>query len=462
MVEQQPPSREITWNEWWSWYISSLLILVRSVRVAMMARVIVLGALGLIAMTIGWSAIDLVFSDSDHDAMRSWQRESRQWLWEHSPGFSATVSARSADELFISAASDLPKAPVSLWLHLTAPFREMFRADLQARDFLQLLLCGIWALLVWGVVGGAITRIAALRLTRDEAPGLMTALKYGVGKLLSYSMAPLIALAGAGVFAIQLVVLGWLMNLNIVTMFAGLAWPFVLLLGLLMAILLLGALVGWPLMWATVSVEGTDAFDALSRSYAYTYQRPWRMLWYVLVATFLAAVSMFVVKLFALSAIALGDWSINWGLNDVTMNKVVTPAAAPPDLVEPIPPVPPIETGNGPVFPAPDDGGAGSDGEPLTTNAEQLPFALRAARRAIQLWKTLVTALAAGYQAGFLWASAVGVYLLLRRDIDGVEMNEVFTEHDEDYGIPPLTDDAATGVPEVSTSEPARRGDSIA
>ena len=56
----------------------------------------------------------------------------------------------------------------------------------------------------------------------------------------------------------------------------------------MMAILLLGALVGWPLMWATVSVEGTDAFDALSRSYAYTYHRPWRLLWYVLFAGFLA------------------------------------------------------------------------------------------------------------------------------------------------------------------------------
>jgi hypothetical protein len=48
--------------------------------------------------------------------------------------------------------------------------------------------------------------------------------------------------------------------------------------------------------------------------------------------------------------------------------------------------------------------------------------------------------------------------LLLRRDIDGVEMNEVFSEQDG-YGIPPLADDAVSGVPEVSTTEPARRGD---
>ena len=39
------------------------------------------------------------------------------------------------------------------------------------RVFFFLLLCAIWELLVWGLVGGAITRIAALKFTRDEAPG---------------------------------------------------------------------------------------------------------------------------------------------------------------------------------------------------------------------------------------------------------------------------------------------------
>jgi hypothetical protein len=463
MAEQQPGSRDTAWNEWFSWLISSLLSLVRSVRVALMARVIVLGALGLICMTLGWRAISKAFPASDNDAMSRWQSKSGQWLWEQ-PGFAATRAPRTAHDLFFVAAEDVPEAPVSLWLHLTSPFLEMFRGELQPRDFLQLLLCGIWALLVWGLAGGAITRIAALKLTRDEAPDFLSAIKYALGKILSYSAAPMIAILGAGVFWVQLMLLGLLMRIDLLAMLAGLAWPFVLMLGLLMAILLLGALVGWPLMWATVSVEGTDAFDALSRSYAYTYQRPWRMLWYVLFATFLAAVSMFIVKLFALSAIALGDWSVDWGLDRATMNAVVHPASAPLDGVDPNPlpaiDVPTIdETGNGPLFPAPDEGTEELADPPLPANSNALPFTLRVARRAIELWKTLVTALAAGYQAGFLWVSAVAIYLLLRRDIDGVEMNEVFTEQNEDFGIPPLADDGVTGVPEVSTSEPAQRGD---
>ena len=55
--------------------------------------------------------------------------------------------------------------------------------------------------------------------------------------------------------------------------------------------------------------------------------------------------------------------------------------------------------------------------------------------------------LVAGYQAGFLWVAAVGIYLLLRRDIDGVQTGEVYVDQAEEYGMPPLTEDAATGVP---------------
>jgi hypothetical protein len=81
------------------------------------------------------------------------------------------------------------------------------------------------------------------------------------------------------------------------------------------------------------------------------------------------------------------------------------------------------------------------------------------AGRAIAFWKSLLGALAAGYQAGFLWVAAVGVYLLLRKDIDGADMDEVYVEGEQEFGMPPLTDDAATGVPEVSADGGARAGD---
>jgi hypothetical protein len=265
-------------------------------------------------------------------------------------------------------------------------------------------------------------------------------------------LAPLVALAGAAVFAIQLVVLGLIMNLSIFAAIAALIWPFVLVLGLLMAILLIGALIGWPLMSATVSVEGTDAFDALSRSYAYVYQRPWRLLWYVGFSVFLAAVSMFAVKGFATAAIALGNWSISWGLKNEKQERII--------------PQPPVRQTNRladaivvtvPLTPAPPP--AQAEAVQPAPVATELTYLERVAHACIRFWQSLWKAIAAGYQAAFVWVSGVGIYLLLRRDIDGAEMDEVYVEQEPEYGLPPLHDDVASGVPELAANRAAQPGD---
>jgi hypothetical protein len=345
----------------------------------------------------------------------------------------------------------LLQAPIAIWPVRTRPFIDLFLGDLWATGFIFLLICGVWELLDWGLIGGAITRIAALKFTRDEAPGMLAALKHAARKLPSYSLPPLVALLWAAVFALQLVVVGLAMRIDFLALVAAIFWPFILLLGLLMAILLLGALVGWPLMWATVSVEGTDAFDALSRSFAYTYHRPLRLLWYVLFAALLAVISMFVVKLFAASAIALGDWSINWGLDDYTMENVVTPGD---DLSDATALPPPAEPEVAPLV-GPDDL---EDDDLASDEPGELNTMHRWARNIIHFWKLIVAALAAGYQAGFLWVAAVGVYLLMRRDIDGVQLNEVYLDPADEYGLPPLADEATSGVPEVVPGAPAPAG----
>jgi hypothetical protein len=395
-----------------------------------------------VSTTLGWWAIDYVFSASQDPVVHSaeWQTAMSDWLWNTSPEFSIVTSAQSADALFRQVASGLAEAPVSLWLFLTRPFINLFHGDLTPVGFLYFALCGVWELLVWGLFGGAIARVAALKFTRDEAPDLPGALKHAASKITSYSMAPLLALAGAAVFGFQLAILGWIMRLDFLAMVAGFAWPFVLLLGLLMAILLIGALAGWPLMWATVAVEGTDAFDALSRSYAYTYQRPLRLLWYVLLAAILAAVSMFIVKLFATSAISLGNWSVSWGLDQDAYHEIVAPLPA-DDAAEAEPLV------FTDAVPATVEGPALAD--PNAPN--ELTGTRWLAAQAIRFWKSLLGALAAGFQAGYLFVAAVGVYLLLRKDIDGAEMDEVYVEDEPEFGIPSLADDHVTGVPEVQT-----------
>jgi hypothetical protein len=448
MIDQSVKIREVSWHELFPW-----LMLVRAVRIAMMARVIVLGTLGLLGTMLGWWLLAMLFSRSDDRLVRSWDGLIDPWL---GGDFWVDISTRSAFDVFGSAISNLVQAPVAIWLYITRPFIEVFDGGLTAIGVLFLLLCGLWALLVWGLIGGAITRIAALKFTRDEAPGLVSALAHAARKLPSYSMPPAVAIGCAMILASGLVVLGLLMRLDVLAFVAGIFWPFVLVVGLMMAILLLGALIGWPMMWATVSVEGTDGFDALSRSYAYVYHRPFRLLWYILFSGILAVVSMFVVKLFAASAIALGNWSVDWGLDDYTMRQAVSPL----DSASDVPSLPPPEiAGTEPAVDVDDE--AAEDAAEDAAEGEAAPpnAMIRGARKTIHFWKTMVAALAAGYQAGFLWVSGVGVYLLMRRDIDGVPLNDVYIDPADEFGLPPLADEATGGVPEVAPGVPAQPGD---
>ena len=80
-----------------------------------------------------------------------------------------------------------------------------------------------------------------------------------------------------------------------------------------MALLLLGLLFGWPLMWATISAEGTDSFDALSRSYAYVFQRPLHYLFYALVAGVIGWLGWLLVQNFAAGVVWMGYWAAGWG-----------------------------------------------------------------------------------------------------------------------------------------------------
>ena len=117
-------------------------------------------------------------------------------------------------------------------------------------------------------------------------------------KWLAYFSSPLLPMLGVALAVLPIVVLGLLMMIaNFLAVLAALfLWPLALVAGFVMAILLAGVLLGWPLMWATISVEGTDSFDALNRTYAYVFQRPIRYFFYVIVAALIGWLGWFVVE----------------------------------------------------------------------------------------------------------------------------------------------------------------------
>src|SRR5581483_3504672 len=98
----------------------------------------------------------------------------------------------------------------------------------------------------WAIFGGAITRIAAVQVARQEKITLGEAVRFTCRRWLSYVTAPLFPLLFVGFLLVFMVIFGffhmlpWFGDVFV----SGLLWWLMLLFGLLMAVGLVG-LVGW-------------------------------------------------------------------------------------------------------------------------------------------------------------------------------------------------------------------------
>ncbi len=405
----------MAWLEIFPW-----LGLGRAFRVAISLRVLVFGALGFFLTLLGWLALGQVFfhGSSGHAtnpyveiAEPSWPKAGQQVLPELAPTPGGPQTGGKA------AIEPAAVPMLGAWMHLSRPVWILFRDGwkLRAASLTFLVLAILWAMAVWALFGGAISRVAAVQLAADERIGWVAALRFAASKWLSYFAAPLLPLLGVVIVAIPLAVLGLLVRWNFGVLLAGVLWPLALLGGLVMALLLLGLAFGWPLMWATISTEGTDSFDALSRSYAYVFQRPLRYLFYVLVAAVLGWLGWLLVSTFIDALVGLSYWAAGWGAGP----RVALMGAS----------------GLGRLFDA---------GSWL-----------------VSFWTNLVRALAIGYFYGYFWAASSAIYLLLRRDVDATETDEVFLDADRSepaHALPPLSTDGQ-GAPEVKGEGGGRKAE---
>ena len=398
MSEQKSPPlshpvgvlHEIRWSEICPW-----LILVRSLRASLLVRVLMLSCMGVLLTQLGWTSMDRLFSE--HPAQLQ----------------SLTETAPRLTLLDVEASDWVRENPlVHAWSLLSQPLLRVFGPTFSYSTALSLVCSAIWAILVWAIFGGAISRISAMQCARGETLGSLAALKAAFSTFTGTAGAPLIALLGAVGLAVPLMLAGLVIRWDSLVLLTGLAWIFVLAWGVLLTVVLLGLLMGWPLIWATMAVERSDAFDAVSRCYAYVYQRPLQLAFYVFVAGGLGMLGEAVVYYFSSAAVHLSEWSVRWGAGDLRTTELTTMA---------------IE-GN-----------------------TQLSGSAATGAKVIYFWKEIWMAIAASYPMAYLWSSAVGIYLLLRRHIDSTEMDEiVLAQHEKQQGHPELEKNSA-GSPEAKS-----------
>ncbi len=174
----------------------------------------------------------------------------------------------------------------------------------------------LWGLLIYALFGGAISRITAHEITGTGSVSLLGSLKFSGRRLLSYFASPLLTLVGIGMCWLPLVCAGLIGRIPVAGEFlVGLFWIFAILAGFFLALILIGVTLGWPLMFTTISVEATDAFDGLSRSFSYIFNRPWYALFLVCIMSVYGVILSHFVNFVLQLSIRVTDQVVGVGLS---------------------------------------------------------------------------------------------------------------------------------------------------
>ena len=264
-----------------------------------------------------------------------------------------------------------------------------------------------WFLLTWAIFGGAIARIAAVHVARDEKISVRQALRFSTSKVLSFIFAPVIPLIIILIAGLVVAVGGLLMYVPILgPIIVGALFVLALVAGFIMTLVVVGTGGGFNLMYPTIAVEGSDSFDAISRSFSYVFARPWRMLFYTFVALIYGSLTFFFCRMFVYVMLLLTHFFAGAFLRG-------QPGRFWPQIW---PPVTDQNLAYHILFPG-------------------LAWSEKISAVLIAFWIYLLLGLLAGFVISFYFSANTIIYFLVRREVDATEMDDVYLEEtDDDFG----------------------------
>jgi hypothetical protein len=309
------------------------------------------------------------------------------------------------------------------------------------------VLFALLFLTIWSYFGGAIARIAAYEIAKDgERIETRKALQFARRKFWSFFWAPLICVIGFFFFALCNyaggLVGGVLDFIKVGAPLVALLLPLALLSGFIMTLICVGTVTGLPLFAPAVAAEGTDSFDAVSRGFSYVYSRPWHYVWYQLVSSVYGYVCIGFVILFAILMCHLGiaagaeGFELSGAWKKEEFHKVSNDAWA--------------------LILSPEHQGCSRyEWDPLSLAKGPHPYGRlqnlanhlvgvdfehrgvakdshHIASFLVTFWLAITLGLALGYVVSFFISQQTMIYYILRKKVDGIEMNEVFEESEEE------------------------------
>jgi hypothetical protein len=332
-----------------------------AVRMAFDARKILIAAAGLLLLQLGWSLLDLAFLGSVGVTPDVLQRGPAV-----DPANTLSWSTETIDRL-----TRRLFEPARV---LTTPLAALFAPRSPWLTMLHALLGVAWLIVVWGLCGGAIARIAVVQEARSRQTGIGEAVRFAWRAAPSLILTPFCPLMAIAFCALTGLFLGWIYRLPAGGAVVGALLFIPMAVGLVMTLLLAALVAGWPLFHAALAAGADDALDALSRTYGYLSQRLVQLAVGVAIAWACGIAGLALVDLLASGVVRLTQWSLSL-------------------------------SGPGPTI-----------ATLFSTNSLNQDRAAVATHR---FWLGAVRLLAHAWVFSYFWTAAAMLYLWLRNEVDG-------------------------------------------
>lgn len=411
---ETPPAtilNSISWRDICPW-----LLLFKSIAVAFKPSIVFIAFVGLLLSPVGWTlGAYVAYGESSWDAFTAsfWNSTFTLGDWWSGQG------------------------PLYIFSKFYQGHLELLNPNGSVKAFFFHLIGTAWMLGLWSVLGCMICRIAALHFTRDERPGVIEAFRFVKQKLLTLMVSSFIPLTLILFFIVPFFFVGLMMKLNVTLMLVGIGWFLVALFGLFMAVVMIPLFFGWPLLWPAIATEGSDPFDAISRSYSYPTQRPFHYVFYWVVIVLVGFLAAWLGSVLAERTIEFTKWGTSWGAGHeraLEINKEV------------------LEIHNNASGPSPDE-------TPSDANVENEASGLFGSGvSSIAFWERNIRMVAIAFSYGFFFVACTGMYLLLRKDNDFMELDEIYVEENDDMIPLPHIQSAAPPLPQQLIDEEASAG----
>jgi len=281
----------------------------------------------------------------------------------------------------------------------------------------------IMKLAVLSIAGGAICRSAALQFAQGEKPGIGKTLHFSIKKFTSFFTAPLTPIAIIIFISVFIYLLGLIGNIPVVgELIMGVCMTLALIAGALIAVVLIGAAAGFNLMFPAVAYDGSDCFDAISRSFNYIYSKPWRMGFYTAIAAVYGSICYIFVRFFVFLLLIVPYGVLRIGIfNDSKLAKIW----AKPEFFNLL----------------------GSNADVTANWAQSLAAFL------VYLALLAVLGLLVSFVISFYFSANTIIYSLMRNRVDNTALEEIYTQTEESQNEPVVTE------PEESGPEPETESD---